>query len=197
MARALRVMSVERGVDPRGLALVAFGGAGPMHACALADELAIGRILVPRRSGVLSALGLALADARRDRVAPGRGDPAAGFAELERELGDAETERQADLRYRGQGFELTVAADDLGALERRFEEAHERRYGYRLDEPVELIALRLTALARRETPDWDDEGEELDVPGPAVVDLGEATCIVAEGWQARSAGHGTLVLERA
>ena len=72
MARALRVVSVERGIDPRGLALVAFGGAGPLHACALAEELGIERVLVPRASGVLSALGLAAADLRRDYVAPPR-----------------------------------------------------------------------------------------------------------------------------
>ena len=71
MARALRVVCVERGIDPRGLALVAFGGAGPLHACALAEELGIERVLVPRASGVLSALGLAVADLRRDYV--GRG----------------------------------------------------------------------------------------------------------------------------
>ncbi len=70
MARALRVVSVERGIDPRGLALVAFGGAGPLHACALAEELGIERVLVPRASGVLSALGLAVADLRRDYVGP-------------------------------------------------------------------------------------------------------------------------------
>ena len=68
MARALRVVSVERGIDPRGLALVAFGGAGPLHACALAEELGIERVLVPLASGVLSALGLAAADLRRDYV---------------------------------------------------------------------------------------------------------------------------------
>ena len=68
MVRALRVVSVERGIDPRELALVAFGGAGPLHACALAEELGIERVLVPRASGVLSALGLAVADLRRDYV---------------------------------------------------------------------------------------------------------------------------------
>ena len=77
MARALRVVSVERGIDPRGLALVAFGGAGPLHACSLAEELGIERVLVPRASGVLSALGLAVADLRRDYVGwDARGRPA-------------------------------------------------------------------------------------------------------------------------
>ncbi len=68
MLRALRVVSVERGHDPREFALVAFGGAGPLHACALADELGIGTVLVPEAAGVLSALGLVASDERRDRV---------------------------------------------------------------------------------------------------------------------------------
>jgi N-methylhydantoinase A len=196
MARALRVVSVERGVDPRGLALVAFGGAGPMHACALAEELGIATVLVPRRSGVLSALGLALADRRSDRVAPAGGDTGAVFAALEAGLEGNALERSADLRYRGQGFELTVEANDPGRLAERFAEAHERRYGYRLDEPVELVALRVTARARDARPDWRDDPDGIDVEGPAVLDLGEATCVVAAGWRGRSGDRGTLVLRR-
>ncbi len=196
MARALRLVSVERGVDPRGLALVAFGGAGPMHACALAEELGIATVIVPQRSGVLSALGLALADRRSDRVAPAGGDTGVVFAVLEAGLEGNELERSADLRYRGQGFELTVEADDAGRLAERFGEAHERRYGYRLDEPVELVALRVTARARDARPDWRDDPDGIDVEGPAVLDLGEATCVVAAGWCGRSAERGTLVLRR-
>src|SRR5215216_196464 len=70
MGRALRVISVERGLDPRDFALVAFGGAGGMHACALAEELGMKRVLMPRAGGVLSALGLAISDIRRDYVNP-------------------------------------------------------------------------------------------------------------------------------
>jgi N-methylhydantoinase A len=161
MVRALRVMSVERGLDPRELALVAFGGAGGMHACALAEELGIGTILAPRAGGVLSALGLAISDLRRDYLQPLLGrldelDPAELAAAFERlEAGAARDldgrgrwlgERQADLRYRGQSFELTVAAADLDGLEAAFHAAHERRYGFRMDgEPVELVHLRLVA----------------------------------------------------
>jgi N-methylhydantoinase A len=196
MARALRVASVERGVDPRRLALVAFGGAGPMHACDLADELGIATVLVPRRSGVLSALGLALADLRRDRVAPAGDDLEAGFAELESGLEGLALERRADLRYRGQGFELTVDAGDPSRVEERFEAAHEERYGYRLDAAVEAVALRVTARRRAEPPDWRDDPCADDVEGPALLDLGEATCVVGSGWRGRAASHGTLVLER-
>ena len=130
MTRALRVISVERGLDPREFTLVAFGGAGGMHACALAEELGIQRVLVPRAGGVLSALGLAISDARRDEVVPfladlSTADPAVlalRYAELTQQaaavLGPGAAApvatRLADLRYHGQSFELTVAVDAPG-----------------------------------------------------------------------------------
>jgi N-methylhydantoinase A len=163
MARALRFISIERGLDPRDFGLVAFGGAGPMHACALADELGISRVLIPKASGMLSALGLALSELRRDYVTPYPArltdtDPEeveAGFLPMEeRARADLESPllvRRADLRYAGQSFELTVAADDIDALGIRFHDAHERRYSYRMeDEPVEIVALRLIATVRHE-----------------------------------------------
>ncbi len=165
MTRALRVISVERGLDPRRHTLVAFGGAGGMHACALAEELGIGRVLLPEAAGVLSALGLAIADLRRDYVHPFLGaldtttDAAqveAAWKELEARAGaDAageplELTRLADLRYRGQSFELTVAAGEAGEagdLAARFHQAHERRYGYRMpEEAVERVNLRVVAV---------------------------------------------------
>jgi N-methylhydantoinase A len=182
---------------------VAFGGAGPLHACALAEELEIETILVPRASGVLSALGLAISDLRRDRVAPIHAlvdelDP----AELDRRFGSLETdgetfERRADLRYRGQAFELAVPADDLGALDDRFQAEHERRHGYRMEgEPVELVNLRVAALVP--TEELRLAGEPGDpVDGPAVVELPEATCYVAPGWHGENDETGTLVLTRA
>ena len=149
MVRALRVVSVERGIDPRGLALVAFGGAGPLHACALAEELGMDRVLVPRTSGVLSALGLAVADLRRDYVAPA----AASFEELEararEDLPGAEQRRLVDARYRGQSYELTVDADGWESL---FPAAHEQRYGFRLDADVELVNRRVVAVLQRPRP---------------------------------------------
>src|SRR6266536_2100498 len=158
MVRALRVISVQRGIDPRELVLLAFGGAGGMHACALAEELGISRVLLPRAGGVLSALGLAISDLRRDYVRPllgdldevVRADLEAGYGQLEelaiRDLGAPAMERQADLRYRGQSFELTVPFSALDELEARFHVEHSQRYGYRMeDEPVELVSLRLVA----------------------------------------------------
>ena len=172
MVRALRVISVERGLDPREFALVAFGGAGPMHACSLAEELGMRTVLVPRASGVLSALGLAVSDVRRDYVRPFLAgldevrarDVGRAFGELEasarEDLEGPECERQADLRYRGQSFELTVdAVEEPEELAGRLHDAHERRYGYRLEEePVEVVNLRLTATVRREKPRLE-EGE--------------------------------------
>jgi N-methylhydantoinase A len=163
MARALRVISVERGLDPRDFALVAFGGAGPLHACALAEDLGMTRVLVPKSSGVLSALGLAISDLQRDYVRPwlaaldatvleggGGSDLEEAFGALEargrEDLTAPNFRRRADLRYRGQSFELTVEADDPGGLAEAFHAAHERRYGYRMEEqPVELVNLRLVA----------------------------------------------------
>src|SRR5919206_1947646 len=122
MVRALRVISVERGLDPREFALLAFGGAGGMHACALAEELGMETVLVPRAGGVLSALGLAISDLRRDYVRPylvdleevDEGEFEEKFEDMEGsgagDLEDPEYTRRADLRYRGQSFELTVEA---------------------------------------------------------------------------------------
>jgi N-methylhydantoinase A len=179
MVRALRVISVERGLDPREFALLAFGGAGGMHACSLAEELDIETILVPRAGGVLSALGLAISDLRHDYVRPylisledvdakefeGR------FEGMEEEatgdLAGPECTRRADLRYRGQSFELTVEADSLEKLEERFHASHEQRYGYRMeDESVELVNLRLIATVPVEKPELEEpEGEEEGAEG--------------------------------
>jgi N-methylhydantoinase A len=164
MARALRVVTVERGVDPRGYALVAFGGAGPMHAARLADELEIPRVLCPRAAGVLSALGLVASAARRDlarsvllrgaEVDSQAGAAVAGLAAAAaRELPGARLEATFDLRYRGQSFELPVAAPLAprpGMLRERFERAHEERYGYADPEgELELVNVRIAALGEQ------------------------------------------------
>jgi len=161
MVRALRVVTVERGIDPRGFALLPFGGAGPMHAAAVATELGIETILCPRASGVLSALGLCASDRRRDttRTVMLSGDElsavriAAVVADLiaANDLDGAKPELVYEMRYAGQAFELPVAgpADpDPADLRQRFERAHEDRYGHRdPDGEVVLVDVRLAMVA--------------------------------------------------
>ncbi|HEY5058283.1 MAG TPA: hydantoinase/oxoprolinase family protein [Gaiellaceae bacterium] len=186
MLRALRVVSVERGHDPRDFALVAFGGAGPLHACALAEELGIAAVLVPEAAGVLSALGLVASDERRDRVV--------SHVRPLAEVRDLPAEGDADLRYRGQSFELTVPLQpDLAAA---FHRAHADRYGY-ADETraIELVAVRTAevtpgpAVALRAT-------SHRQVEGPLLVELPGASCWVPEGWRGETNDDGTLVLRR-
>jgi N-methylhydantoinase A len=186
MLRALRVVSVERGHDPRDFALVAFGGAGPLHACALADELGSRKVLVPDAAGVFSALGLAASDERRDHVR----SYVRPLTEVDPPAGDGD----ASLRYRGQSFELTVPLGD--ELEERFHRAHEERYGYadRARE-IELVAVRTVEIVTAPPLHLVAEAAR-SVSGPALVELAGATCWVPDGWSGATDAHGTLVLER-
>jgi N-methylhydantoinase A len=185
MVRALRVVSVEQGLDPRDFALVAFGGAGPLHACALADELGVTTVLVPAAAGVLSALGLVTADERRDAVR-------SYVTPLER-AGELPSDGEADLRYVGQSFELTVA---LGAgLAERFHQAHEARYGYAdRERPLELVAVRTTEVTP--APTITVAGPAVSAEGPQVLELVGATAWIPAGWAGETDELGTLVLRR-
>jgi N-methylhydantoinase A len=159
MARALKRVSVARGVDPRGLTLVPFGGAGPLFGCALADALGMETVLIPSHPGVLSALGLAAASERVELIASFHakleGIDAAAWtavcADLEmaaaRALPGAVVRRLADCRCEGQGYEITVSADGGGAegIEELFRSTHEARYGHRGIGPVELVNVRVVA----------------------------------------------------
>ena len=187
MLRALRVISVERGHDPREFALIAFGGAGPLHACALAEELEIGTVLVPAAAGVLSALGLVASDERRDTVR--------SYVRPLAEAGELPAEGEADLRYTGQSFELTVP---LGAdVAAAFHRAHEDRYGYSdRERPVELVAVR-TADVRPGPELVLPPAERLEVAGPHVLELEGATCWIPPGWVGvRDGTDSTLRLTR-
>jgi len=163
MVRALRVVTVERGVDPRRFALLPFGGAGPMHAAALAAELGIERILCPRAGGVLSALGLCASDRRRDTtrtVMLSGGELSAAriasevdelMSRLDGDLAGAEPEVVYEMRYSGQAFELPVPGStrpDPADLSARFEREHEQRYGHRdPDGEVVLVHIRLALVS--------------------------------------------------
>jgi N-methylhydantoinase A len=163
MVRALRVVTVQRGIDPRRYALLAFGGAGPLHAAAIAGELGIETIVCPRASGVLAALGLVVSPRRRDAqrsvFLSGDGLTAEALAEEVAELGEQARRALADadaklrviyeLRYRGQAFELPITGGldpDPGELREAFEAEHQDRYGYcDPDLELELVTIRVTA----------------------------------------------------
>jgi N-methylhydantoinase A len=169
MVRALRVVTVERGVDPRHYALLPFGGAGPMHAAALAEQLGMTRILCPRAGGVLSALGLCASDRRRDSVQTvlWSGDDltaeriADAVTAMARDAGaglpGAEPRPSYEMRYRGQAFELAVPGStepDPAELAERFATEHEARYGYRDPEgDVELVNIRLAMVVPGPEPE--------------------------------------------
>jgi N-methylhydantoinase A len=172
MAGALRVVSVSRGHDPRDFTLVPFGGAGGLHACSLAEKLSIGRILFPPLPGLLSALGMVISDSIRDysqsilKLAPiDIQELELLFAPLEAtamtEMGEENLPaasislvRELDMRYRGQSYEIKVAlADDQ---RQQFHQAHQALYGYcDQQREVEIVNLRLRAIGRTATPQFD------------------------------------------
>lgn len=166
MAQALRVISVQRGIDPRKFTLVAFGGAGGMHVCDLADDLEIRQVLAPVSAGVLSALGMLVASAGRQltrtlaRILDECSDEqindgleqlaAAGRTSLAEEgvdINSLEFVPGLDLCYHGQSYPLTVPWSNIKTATRLFHETHEQRYGHSLAAPVELVNIRLSVRA--------------------------------------------------
>jgi N-methylhydantoinase A len=180
MEAAIRVISVERGVDPRQMTLVAFGGAGPQHACELAAGLHIPRVLIPTVPGVLSALGMLVTDTRKDYVQtvmlPVEDAQAhishivsileeRGRTDLLRESFSAEQiycERFLDMRYLGQSYELTITLEDrVDEAVTRFHMAHEQRFGYSdASRDVQVVSVRLRAYGRTERPSLTHQPEQ-------------------------------------
>jgi len=202
MEEAVRAVTVARGIDPAGLALVAFGGAGPLHACAVAGALDMAAVIVPTRAGVLSALGCLTAPRQHDlvRTWPG-GSDLTGLAEaldsLAVEAGalvpGSTVETELDCRFQGQSHEIRVQRIE------DFPAAHQRRNGYtRPDTPIEVVAIRATA--RKASPVSIESlpvGDRTAVEGPAVIAEADCTIWVPEGW--RSDPHpvsGALILTR-
>jgi N-methylhydantoinase A len=217
MARALRRVSVERGVDPRSCSLIAFGGGGPLHACGLADMLGITRVIVPPHAGVLSALGLAMTPERRESM-----------ASVMQQLNDwADKERAATLemlvdqawprsqtprpktraffarmRFRGQGHELDVPFEPKDAREKlatTFAAQHEARYGFTLSVPIEVVSVRFVAegAGRQPALERDAKPAVRQLAGAASLALPDATLFVAKGWKARLLDGGAWRLDRA
>ena len=195
MERALRTISLERGFDPRPFTLVAFGGAGPMHACSLAEGLGITRVLVPPHPGVLSALGAALADVvkdysrtlllresevsadvLRDAFRPMEEQAREDLAREGFEGNRLQLQRFLDLRYVGQSYELTVPCPPLGArvaqsAARRFHRAHRRRYGHSdTSQPTEVVAARLKAIGPVEKPAIAPAAQGAQDPEAAMIE---------------------------
>jgi N-methylhydantoinase A/oxoprolinase/acetone carboxylase beta subunit len=186
MANAIRGMTVERGLDPRQYSLVAFGGAGPLHAIEVAALLEMREVIVPPHPGLCSAFGLLASDLRYDGIATefmvqGSVDAArvrADLARLDAEVrmqladdgvaaADVAVERAADLRYVGQGYELRVPVDPdrLDAVWDAFHARHRREYGHDFPgNPIELVAVRVTGIGRTAAP-----------PEPALGPAGDAT----------------------
>jgi N-methylhydantoinase A len=241
MTRAIREVTVERGFDPREYGLVAFGGAGPMHAAEIAADLDIDAVIVPVPGGVLSAYGLLDADEQYDAVRTHltllEAADAAVIDEKFEALADevlddvddpatATVEKSADLRYEGQSFELSVPVErgfDAAALSDRFHAAHEKSYGYSIDESIEIVNLRATARfergidetaydaagdARLGTRAAYFEGDSHDtavyerlslragttVDGPAVLEQNESTTVVPPAWSGTVQADGSIVL---
>lgn len=212
MEQAVRKVSVERGVDPSGLALVAFGGAGPLHACDLADAVGIPVVVVPAAAGVLSAVGLLTSPRRRElvRSRPRPGDHT-GLEELRRDLASevravmvdsgvdpasVDVDTLLDCRYAGQSHELTVP--DVSG----FGAEHRRRNGdERPGDPVEVVAVRAVATApapctvEEVLAGWEGRWDG-PVDGPRVVVRDDCTIWVPPGWRGEPGTLGALVLRR-
>jgi len=230
MERAIRVVSVERGYDPREFALVAFGGCGGLHCCEIAAQLGMGSVIVPQFAGALSALGMLMADAVRDYAAGVLGHDNVGknFEALEkrarRESPGANLQRSADLRYRGQSYELTVTWKSPIRAAAAFHREHARIYGYSLPErDVEVVTIRVRARApspkprlvhppmqkgatdtrlvwvsgsRRRIPVWNREQlAQMPRRGPALVlDYGSTT-LVPPDWRFHVDSAGNLLIQ--
>lgn len=243
MTRAIRSVTVERGYDPREFGLVAFGGAGPMHAARLAENLEIETVVIPVAGGVLSAYGLLDADEQHDAVRtylsplddvesedvdPVLEELRAEVLAESRDADAAEVRWSADLRYAGQSFELSVPIDgdfDADAMRERFRAAHQRAYGYNIDERIGLVNLRATARVSRSVPstEYHAEGDSYlgireayfdgeryraevharrsllpsaTVKGPAIFEQKESTTVVPPAWTATVRSDGTVLLSR-
>ncbi len=214
MARALRKVSTERGVDPAGLALVAYGGAGPLHATALARELGCRAVVVPPAPGVLSALGLLLAPARfeasRTVMAPAEDDLTDAWQALEIQArdelarqgvtGEITLSRLADARYTGQSHELRIAADAGEDLAQLLHHAHREAYGYAMpDERVLVVTLRVVArgepILSQPPLDWD-QGEPAPERSREIGGVGVARVVSRAGLAVGDEVSGPALIEQ-
>lgn len=222
MEEAIKATSSQRGYDLRSFHLVAFGGGGPVHACRIAKELGMPGVIVPLYPGVMSALGLLLSDVRHDYVrsrlkswddvtAPEISDMLSDLARSGGELLSAEGfteerisfEYSIDLRYQGQGYELTVpldavpsSTDELRGLRVAFDRLHEERFGHLAPEArVELVAVRVAAIGQVDRPRIESSPtpEQGQLPSTRIVHFPETGAVPTPVYQRSRLGSGTEV----
>ncbi len=245
MSQALRVISIQRGIDPKNFTLMPFGGAGGLHVCALAEAMGIKQALVPIQGGVLSAFGMLVARRSRElsqTIATPLGQ--IDSAELEQQFQIQEKkaiaalasegissdqitlQRSLDLRYCGQAFSLNIPWQALDKCHEAFHQAHQQRYGHRLQQAIELVNIRLHAhgpanpleipiladkeisSAAKQTQLYDIEEEVKilardslsagqQIDGPALITETVATTFIESGWQCQADDYGNLLLTHA
>jgi N-methylhydantoinase A/oxoprolinase/acetone carboxylase beta subunit len=210
MARALRVVSVERGVHPGQTVVIAFGGAGPLHACEVGELLGIRRVLAPGSAGVLAALGAVIAGERRDwartvllPAADADGIAAALGVEIDRAqaaLPDGVLRVAADCRFVGQSHSLTVpwdAAGDPAVLAAGFRDLHARRYGDAdPDALIEIVTIRVAVERVGDVPAIAVGVVGPAVAGPVTLEMSGATLWIPAGWRARACADGSFDVRR-
>jgi N-methylhydantoinase A len=212
MAKAIAIVSVERGRDPREYTMIAFGGAGPAHCCDLAEELGIRDVLVPIHSGLFSAYGLLTADISRWFTLPldrSGSDVEAKLNELKKLAQDAMTKDDLhdygavvyiDVRYRGQSHELTIPYRGPGEVAVDFRRRHRELYGYSSDDPIEAVNLRMSAVAKRDAklPSVVPVGRR-GAPSRRSAFLGAGLCdaqvLVRENLRDGETGRGPSIIE--
>ena len=225
MADSIREISLREGADPSDYALLAFGGAGPLHACAIAEKLSIDTVIVPNEAGVLSAFGLhhAVVERFSERqpmvpLAEVGGDLPAWLEEMAEDARSKFSKNQqsevqvrrriAELRFSGQDAALSIEVGGTGELANDFRERYAQVFGYQpaASTPIELVALRVAVSTP--SPEVGDGQRKLDrkvdghplsvdqqIPGPARVQDPHSTCWIAEGWIAEAQHDGGLILK--
>jgi len=229
MARAIRLVTVERGLDPAGFTLFAFGGAGPQHALDLAEEMGVRKVVIPPHPGLFSSLSMLFADQKFEATRSYPRDLEKEFQEMEAGLRKKVPEatqflRYAEVRYQGQGWELTIPVGDTERVEEDFQRRHLSTYGFTLERDVEVVTIRSFAVVHSPpfslprpkggTPSYverevmiggswvrvkvyrrDTLPTGYEIQGPALVEEYSSTTLVKEGWTGRIHETGSMILE--
>src|SRR5579875_370201 len=233
LARAIRLVTIERGYDPIDFHLFAFGGAGPQHACFVGEEIGIRKIVIPPMPGLFSSFGLLLCDEKYELRGRPKDNLEESFEELEKELehklGKVDYfERYADMKYKRQGWEIIVKipspCSEKEAYE-LFEEIHMKNYGFKLEEKIEIVTIRVFAVIKKRLKVEDlieysiaghevkkrlvylDDLQEIpvyprafpmgtEIEGPAIIEEYSSSTFIPKNWKARIIELGCILLER-